>query len=261
MKAVVAVIVLIGCAFTWAAASPQDCPVGVSTTDHGLPDVDADGVADAVDNCLHLPNCDQRDTDGDGFGNACDTDLNNDLIVNALDLGLLKQVFFTSDPDADFDGDGVVSISDLGRMRSFYFSPPGPTGPCLAEPVACLGPAYFEFDDTGLIAPGSLFVIATDDPATIYHGRRLIAGTSICNRSVMARIYLGAAWYNPGWGFHIDGDIWFFGSNTEAPDYCNHTAGFVQSHLAWWCGARSGMSCGFWCPWQSALVREVYLAN
>ena len=30
-----------------------------------------------------MANPDQRDTNGDGFGNACDADLNNDNIVNA----------------------------------------------------------------------------------------------------------------------------------------------------------------------------------
>jgi len=35
---------------------------------------DADGVNDAVDNCLGLPNADQTDSDGDLVGDACDPD-------------------------------------------------------------------------------------------------------------------------------------------------------------------------------------------
>jgi hypothetical protein len=36
------------------------------------PDGDADGIEDAVDNCLEVANADQADIDGDGAGDACD---------------------------------------------------------------------------------------------------------------------------------------------------------------------------------------------
>ncbi|MEO1575671.1 MAG: thrombospondin type 3 repeat-containing protein, partial [Pseudomonadota bacterium] len=91
-------------------------------------DSDGDGVADAADNCTLIPNADQRDTNGDGFGNACDADLNNDGVVNVVDLGLLRSVFFSADADADLNGDGVVNVVDLGIMRSGFFAPPGPSG-------------------------------------------------------------------------------------------------------------------------------------
>ena len=93
-------------------------------------DSDGDGVEDALDNCTLLANPDQRDTNGDGFGNVCDADLNNDNIVNVQDLGLLRTVFFdTGDSlDADFNGDGVVNVADLGIMRAAFFGAPGPSG-------------------------------------------------------------------------------------------------------------------------------------
>ncbi|MEO1576696.1 MAG: hypothetical protein AAFU65_17245, partial [Pseudomonadota bacterium] len=75
---------------------------------------------------LLVANADQRDTDGDGFGNACDADLNNDGVINVIDLGILRTVFFTADPDADFNGDGTVNVVDLGIMRSAFFGAPGP---------------------------------------------------------------------------------------------------------------------------------------
>ncbi|MEM6638283.1 MAG: proprotein convertase P-domain-containing protein [Pseudomonadota bacterium] len=96
-------------------------------------DSDGDGVSDDADNCTFVSNADQRDTNGDGFGNACDADLNNDCVVNVVDLGLFRQVFFSSDADADFNGDGVVNVIDLGVMRLGFFSPPGPS----VEPNAC----------------------------------------------------------------------------------------------------------------------------
>ena len=93
----------------------------------GAPDTDGDGVADDVDNCTDVVNPDQRDTNGDGFGNACDADLNNDGTINVVDLGLLRAVFFTADPDADFNGDGTVNVVDLGIMRQSFFGAPGPS--------------------------------------------------------------------------------------------------------------------------------------
>jgi subtilisin-like proprotein convertase family protein len=91
-------------------------------------DSDGDGVADDVDNCTQVANPDQRDTNGDGYGNLCDADLNGDLITNAGDLGILRTVFFTANPDADFDGNGVVNAADLGILRTLFFAPPGPSG-------------------------------------------------------------------------------------------------------------------------------------
>ncbi len=101
---------------------------GVLTLTREASDSDGDGVADNADNCTEVSNPDQRDTDGDLFGNACDADLDGDGVVNFVDLGLLRQLFFTTDPDADFNGDGTVNFIDLGVMRATFFGPPGPSG-------------------------------------------------------------------------------------------------------------------------------------
>ncbi len=114
----------------YSAAGGSETAVAITEILAG--DTDGDGVTDDVDNCTLVPNADQRDTDGDGIGNICDADLNNDCVVNFLDLGIMKSVFFTADPDADLDGDGVVNFIDLGIMKSGFFGPPGPsaTGAC-----------------------------------------------------------------------------------------------------------------------------------
>ncbi len=92
-------------------------------------DLDGDGVSDMLDNCTNVVNADQQDTNGDGFGNACDADLNNDNIVNVVDLGILRTLFFQSGAlDSDFNGDGVTNVVDLGLMRTMFFQPPGPSG-------------------------------------------------------------------------------------------------------------------------------------
>ncbi len=78
----------------------------------------------------------QRDTDGDGIGNACDADIAqpNDCVVNFADLGALKAAFLSSpgvdnwNPDADLDGDDRVNFSDLGVMKQGFLAVPGPSG-------------------------------------------------------------------------------------------------------------------------------------
>ena len=66
--------------------------------------------------------------DNDGYGNQCDPDFDNNLIVSAADLAFLKASFFSSDPDADLTGDGVVNAADLSIVKIMFFGPPGPSG-------------------------------------------------------------------------------------------------------------------------------------
>jgi prepilin-type N-terminal cleavage/methylation domain-containing protein len=90
-------------------------------------DSDADGVVDAFDDCLVVANTVQLDADADGYGNACDPDLNQDGVVNVIDLARLKSVFFTTDPVADLNGDGVVNVADLAILKRSFFRKPGPS--------------------------------------------------------------------------------------------------------------------------------------
>jgi hypothetical protein len=57
-------------------------------------DTDGDGFYDIHDNCTLTANADQRDTNGDGYGNACDADLDNNGTINFTDLATLKATFF-----------------------------------------------------------------------------------------------------------------------------------------------------------------------
>lgn len=90
-------------------------------------DRDGDGVDDATDNCLDRANANQRDSNSDGYGSACDADLDGNRIVNYADLALFRQRFGTSNPDADFDGNGFVNAADLALMRMSFGRPPGPS--------------------------------------------------------------------------------------------------------------------------------------
>lgn len=91
-------------------------------------DSDGDAIGDNSDSCILRANTQQLDTDLDGYGNYCDPDFDNNLIVNAADLAYLKSKFFTPDPHADLNGDGVVNAGDLAILKSFFFKTPGPSG-------------------------------------------------------------------------------------------------------------------------------------
>ena len=96
-------------------------------------DADSDGIYDNEDNCILIPNADQRDTDSDGYGNLCDGDLNNDGDTNTLDLNLYKQAHRARlgdanyNADADFNGDDVINTLDLNIYKGLHRKPPGPS--------------------------------------------------------------------------------------------------------------------------------------
>jgi hypothetical protein len=115
-------------------------------------DSDDDGVLDANDNCKLVSNADQRDTDGDGYGNICDADLNNDGTVDFADYMLFRSVFgqtpdntdpYTMADHADFNGDVSINILDFGILRSMYGGSVGPS--CFADSDDCTS---IEFDET-----------------------------------------------------------------------------------------------------------------
>lgn len=91
-------------------------------------DTDNDGVFDIADNCTLIANADQRDTDGDGYGNVCDPDLNNDGLVNGSDVGIFMTQWLTPEPDADFNGDGIVNGIDVSTLIERFLKSPGPAG-------------------------------------------------------------------------------------------------------------------------------------
>lgn len=111
-----------------------------------IPDTDGDGIADAFDNCALVANAlagnvpstttpkYQLDSDGDGYGNACDADLNNSGTVTTADYGLLRSVlgelasFSPLTAAADMNSSGTVTASDFGLLRARLGTAPGPSG-------------------------------------------------------------------------------------------------------------------------------------
>lgn len=100
----------------------------------GAVDVDWDGLSYAEDNCVTMPNAAQLDSDGDGFGNACDPDLDNNGFVGFGDFARFLAAF-SSRPGsasfsaaADFNGDGWVNFGDFTILVHFWGRSPGPSG-------------------------------------------------------------------------------------------------------------------------------------
>ena len=100
-------------------------------------DLDDDGIEDDVDNCISIRNADQADFDGDGMGDACDPDDDNDGLDDELDCDpfnmnsavtvgdscddgniLTENDVINSNcecegtPLPDQDGDGIVDVFD-----------------------------------------------------------------------------------------------------------------------------------------------------
>ena len=118
-------------------------------------DFEEDKILSCQDNCIGVINPSQRDSDNDGYGNACDGDIaknatpalakdpdnnradnasGNDCQVNFQDLFEFSQAMFSDptlenwNPDADFNADDRVNFLDLSIFSNLFLSPPGPSG-------------------------------------------------------------------------------------------------------------------------------------
>jgi hypothetical protein len=81
----------------------------------GVNDADDDGIINSNDNCPSIPNASQVDTDGDGLGNSCDLDDDNDGMPDTYEQEVgLDPLSFDADDDADSDGLTNLEEYELG---------------------------------------------------------------------------------------------------------------------------------------------------
>jgi hypothetical protein len=106
-------------------------------------DQDGDGIGDACDNCVAVPNERQNDWDHNGYGDACDYDYNGNGVLDDGDLALLSNAFGKSVNDPgygsrfDVDDNGVVDARDTAVITRYAPVAPGPSGLACAGTVPC----------------------------------------------------------------------------------------------------------------------------
>jgi hypothetical protein len=115
---------------------PDDGPCFPGLCPYSTGDLDKDGIGDECDVCLATPDPLQLDRDGDGFGDLCDADYDNDGVVSDADLQRLLdrwgaqrgRSLYTAKFDADRDGwiGGPAEVTLLAA--SLASGAPGPSG-------------------------------------------------------------------------------------------------------------------------------------
>ena len=150
-----------------------------------LADEDGDGIADSLDNCPHVANPDQLDTDHDRRGDACDScpftpptrDRDNDGIDDACDSCILG-------PNVDDDGDGIMDACDLCPATQDTMQPDddgdlignncdsdraGDNVRALFDPFTHIDPSWEGGADWQLAADGSSLIPSPTGLSTLRH--------------------------------------------------------------------------------------------
>lgn len=138
-------IVSAGTDFDAGCVAPNDC-VAIAEIVAFASDTDSDddGVLDAMDTCVDLAHSCQRDGDSDGYGNPCDTDLNNDGATGFDDLSEILEaaVLPVLGPEwdrYDINCDGAHALDDVSQVwfDAISIEQPGPSGLSCAGTVPC----------------------------------------------------------------------------------------------------------------------------
>ena len=146
-----------------------------------LPDDDNDAVLDTLDNCLGESNPDQLDTNNDGYGNPCDSDLTNDGLVGLPDFLVLTGKFGLSvgdpgyDPEVDFTGEGKIGVPDFLVLSEQWGGRARPVGPLLRR-----GLRELCGDVCAVSGAGSTFLLVSGSTKSVPIRHRTSASVGTC---------------------------------------------------------------------------------
>lgn len=117
-------------------------------------DADSDGVPDATDNCPTTPNAGQENFDGDGQGDACDPNDDNDSVNDSGDCARLDASRWRNRAYPDTDRDGVRESATLQTVACYGTTPPSgyttaENGPDNCPTIANAGQENFDLDGQG----------------------------------------------------------------------------------------------------------------
>jgi hypothetical protein len=122
-----------------------DAGVCPSTDDDGV-----GGCGGGIDNCTLVPNGPllgtgscfaQEDGDMDGYGNPCDSDLDNDGGASLADVSIVlaASVVVSTLPATDLNCNGAADLADVSKALADAAAvlPPGPSGYACAGTIPC----------------------------------------------------------------------------------------------------------------------------
>ena len=219
-------------------------------------DTDADGVLDSTDNCVSTFNPFQRDTDGDGIGDVCDTDDDGDGILDTAE-GYTTNFdnFDTISANTTITSGSTSGIAGLNGILSAYWNYNSSTAAASylasfkSETSYVATPSIVLDQDASAIS-GSLqnhmanFVAQNEDLTAV--GRRLTLSADFYVNNGSAKtneygIFIGAPNQDPLWSEDISGEVdgillYGFGTGLfRSPDsnftfsgYANETGWFRQ---------------------------------